>query len=389
MLPVYMSAYPWDFVDLEAGDLLDRLQGEVGVSGLTIPVALPTLMTLKAQPVSPRVFRTRGGVFFHPSAARYNNTRCKPIASGWIKSRDPFTKIASACCDRRLSLRAVVSATQTGRLPQRHPDLSCKNVFGDVSEQSLCLSNGDVQAYLCDVVADLSATYAIEAILLEDMGCQWAEAWHHDLMASASLGPSARKLLSLCFCESCYQQAATADLDLSQLQDFVMDLLNRVIQQGHVNDADVASAMADSELLGHHSRWLNDSFVAMLTRVRESCQCELGLYVGQDMGPTVTMAKSAGLDLMIANYDGVERSLNELAHCDSSGNRSLENKIRLEIKLNPQAVGLVGADLVNTFQSAVKQNFAGIEVGPLGQCCDDTFSTLKQAIRFARRSLAS
>ena len=138
MLKAFLTAYPWDLIDEGVDAVLDRLHGEVGISGVSVWVASPPVVQLRVRDVGPRVVRSRGGLFFHPDEQPYAATRCKPIVSGWVKGRHPLTRIAEACAERAMDLRVIVSAAMTGRLAQRHAEMACKNVFGCVPGQSGC-----------------------------------------------------------------------------------------------------------------------------------------------------------------------------------------------------------------------------------------------------------
>ncbi|MGB2985153.1 MAG: hypothetical protein WBE26_04665, partial [Phycisphaerae bacterium] len=121
-LQVFLTAYPWDLLDEDLGTVLDRLHGEIGVTGVSVWVSSPALTQLRVRDVEPRVFRTRGGLFFHPDEQRYVATRCKPVVSSRHKTRNPLARIADACAERALELRVIVSAAATGRLAQRYPE---------------------------------------------------------------------------------------------------------------------------------------------------------------------------------------------------------------------------------------------------------------------------
>jgi len=205
MIRAHLTAYPWDLIDEREEAVLDRLRGEIGVTGLSLWVASPPVRQLRVRDVEPRIFSTRGGLFFRPSDEPYTGTRCKPLASGWHKGSDPLARIADACADRSLDLRAVVSATATGRVAQRHPEMACKNVFGAVSDTGLCLANPDVQSYLCGLVTDLSGRYQLTGVSIADFALAWPEAWNQDLRCGVPLDDMARSLLGICFCESCHQ----------------------------------------------------------------------------------------------------------------------------------------------------------------------------------------
>ena len=116
MLKSYIVVYPWDLLDEGIDVVLDRLQGEVGVDGVSLWIATRAVTQLRVRRVEPRCFRTRGGVFFQPSDECYAASQIKPPVSSWMQDRDPLAFVAKACVDRGLKLRVKLSAACTGRL---------------------------------------------------------------------------------------------------------------------------------------------------------------------------------------------------------------------------------------------------------------------------------
>ena len=188
MTSYYLTAYPWDLLDEGLDPVLDRLQGEVGVTGVALWVASPPVTRLRPREVQPRVFRTRGGLFFKPDESRYEATRLKPVVSTWLKSRDVFARIAEGCARRGLLLRALVSASQTGRLAEKYPAMACKNAFGDESRSSLCLVHPDVRAYLLALVCDLASGNALAGVVMTDWTVRWSDVDRADLICGVTLG---------------------------------------------------------------------------------------------------------------------------------------------------------------------------------------------------------
>ena len=94
MLRAFVSASPWDLIDDDLDGGLDRLHGEVGVTGVSLWAVAPPRVELRTRSINPRVFHTRGGAFFHPEGRYYDATRCKPIASARVKSSDPIARLS-------------------------------------------------------------------------------------------------------------------------------------------------------------------------------------------------------------------------------------------------------------------------------------------------------
>ena len=155
MLRVHLICHPWDLLDEGVDEVLARLHGELGVTGVCVPAVCAPLATLRTRPgVSPRIFRTRGGLFFAPGEDYYQATRCTPAVSTWLKGRNPLRRIADGCRKLGLDCRAMAACSTAGRIVARHPHAAAKTVFGDPWPDRLCPINPDAQAFLIAVCRD-------------------------------------------------------------------------------------------------------------------------------------------------------------------------------------------------------------------------------------------
>ena len=134
-----MVAYPWDLMDEGLDAALDSLQGDIGVTGVSVWASTPPEFQLRVRPLVPRCFRTDGGLCFQPDVPLYGDSRCRPATADWIKSRNPLAKIGAGCESRALAMRAIVSLTRIGGLAERHASVARKNVFGAPSRRFVCL----------------------------------------------------------------------------------------------------------------------------------------------------------------------------------------------------------------------------------------------------------
>jgi hypothetical protein len=379
MLRSLLTIYPWDLIDEGVEVVLDRLHGEVGITGLSLWVAAPPITQLRVHDVEPRVFRTRGGLFFQPSDEHYSGTRCKPILSGWLKGRNPLAKAAEDCAERAIELRAIISASATGRIAQRHPEMACKNVYGAESHSSVCPANPDVQAYLCGLAADLSSSYSLAALTVADFRLAWQEAWEADLRMAASLGNVERLLLGTCFCESCHQKAAVAGVDVPSVGRSVKLVLERCLEGSAGPRQDLGALLADNEPLAAYFRWRTDELSTLLRRMKAACRCEL-LLARTLKAPEREQLE--GFDLGIP--DGVVTRLeapNQIESVSTSGGRRSELWLPASFAVGPHV-----AELVGLLDQAVKLGFSAAEIDNYGVLPESALTPVKQTIRFARRS---
>ena len=235
MFTAHMVCHLWDLEDGGIDDVLDRLKGELGAGGVTVVAAGKPICQLRHRPsVKPRIFQSRGGLYFPPDESKYNDTRCKPVVSSWVKSRDPLRKVAEACQRRDLTLRAILDTRRIGRLVSRCPSVATKTVFGDASPGTMCAANPDAVALLQGLIADLSTNYGVSAIELRHLDRTFEADLVDSLVVHASPSAAAeviRALLTICFCESCLQSAHGANIDADGATRSVEALINDALAQ--------------------------------------------------------------------------------------------------------------------------------------------------------------
>lgn len=380
MFQAFMAAYPWDLWDEGVDDVLGRLQGEVGVTGLSVWAVVPSLTQLRVRDAKPRVFRTRGGVCFQPVEGRYGSTRCKPVVADWLRGRDVLARIAERCSQREMSFRLLVSASAAGRAARQRPQFACKNALDDASTVSLCLANADVQAYLEGLTADLSEQYQPAGVLLADYVCAWGDAYVEPLRVGGTpLSDALRALLSICFCESCLQKAGAAGVDTRSALEVVRSAIMRHLD-GPASDGrgDHAPA-AEQEPLAAYLRWRGEELSALLRRFATLGGSELVLRTEPTPPSSIQHAV-----LVSAIPDTVSV---QFASTDA-----LEAGVGLSAKgvewYAPETLmrEADGSGLVSLTARAVELGYKRIEFGNYGHLPADALAAVSRAVRYARRS---
>lgn len=414
-MQTWVAANPWDLVHDRFAEALDFLQGEVGVSGLTIRAASGPLVQWQRRSDETRVFRTRGGLYFPPNPERYTDTRCKPVVSDWVKKRDPLARLAEACAARGLRLRAVVSATRAGRMALRHPAMAVKNALAAVSESALCIHNPDVQAFLFAILADLAGRSGLAGVVFAECSSRWAEAEAACLAAPFELTPADRALLSLCFCESCAQQAG-AEVDPAAVRRSVQTYLQRRAA-GTLTETQLIRAVSEDALLQRYVAWQTGANTALLRRLDDSTSLDLRVLL--DSAPTAAgrafqpLVRSASQRPVGPPFQPVAwpnpmtvRPSNALptsgaptplpaaivpiAAWTELPAQSLGSPPLPEVELATSLLRSSPApDVVAGLQQLAALGVAAVSVADFASLPPSTWTALKQAIRFARRATST
>jgi len=379
-----MAVYPWDLLDegLDAG--LDRLRGELGIDHLAFWAATPPTAQFRPRRTEPRFFCTGGGLMFRPDLQRYRATRIKPVASSWLKGKDRIAALAQACEARSMGISAIVSASRVGQVAQRHPETACKNAFGDVSHAALCLVNADVQGYLCSVVADIASRGWVEAIELTDFVVQWSQAWTVELPLMDSNNDAARSLLAFCFCESCRRRAAAAGVDIESAARFVCVTLQRWFDAGGAAgaDEDLAGLIAEHPPFKAYCDWRAGELASLLAQIARASACPIVLVRSASDDERI---QHQALDYSLTN--GVVTKVYsdeavEAARCRDAA--------RSYAALPASAPAMAQTSkLVSLFSKAAEAGLSGIQIDHYGALAEPMLTSLRQAIRYARRLQAN
>ena len=232
MFDVRMICYPWDLEDEGVDEVLNRLQGELGVVGVSVFAAgAPACQVRRRPETDPRVFETRGGLFFQPNDSHYVNTRCKPLAAEWLKARNPLAKISEVCRRRDIRFRVLIDTRRMGRFAARFPTLAVKSVFDDVSPERMCFGNSEVRELLRGVIGDLKAQFDPSAVELRYLDRPGDGDVGERSGTARLLGEAGRSLLGVCFCESCRRGALDGRVDVEAAHGEARALLGRALAE--------------------------------------------------------------------------------------------------------------------------------------------------------------
>ena len=408
MFQANMICHLWDLLDEGVEEVLDRLQGELGVSGVCVPVVCPPQAQLRCRPgAGPRIFRTRGGAFFAPQDAYYQATRCKPAASGWLKNRNPLQLVAEQCRKRKLDCRAVVHSSSTALLARRHAQAAAKTVFGDAWPERICLVNPDVQALLVGLCRDLAENYQLSAIELRGfhMGRIRPDSLGFD--PPFDLGPGGYALLQMCFCESCRQRADSSsevshDLGPESAARSAETRLRRILEAGPATGGlglTPEQLLADDAPLREHAAGQWRALAGLLESICRECDCPVILHTYDDL------IQGAARDHPLADGEPIRGPAAVLAHVRSVSLSETEEVARTvvglagpgqgaEVEIRPYVGQPVDAEptgapaLVRNLSRLVELGVRSVNLDDYGRIPEAAWPGVKQAIRFARRTTA-
>ncbi len=370
-----------DLFDDGVDSVLDLLQGEVGASGISVPVAVPPMAYLRrSRTDAPRVARSRGGLYFHADDGRYSQTRLRPITADWLKGRDPLDQAAERCRSRGLALWLEVSTTLTGRVATRYPEAATKSVYDDRSPIRLCPVNPDVAEWLRALVADVSQRFSPTALILSDLHTGRRESGVCDVSNGLAGGGGAAELLAICFCESCRQVAARAGVDTEAAARAV---------RTHLDEALAGPARLDKRLglfvesldgppfLREYLDAQRAAVEHVLHEAVRACAVPLILHrYSDEIWPVRTGGLPSASGLVQMRDVDLEAATTELS-------RGAADCIRLELsdcaRLQPPA-------LVRTLTESAERGVRSVELIHYGTATRADLHIAKQAIRFARRS---
>ncbi len=227
MARFFFSCNPWDLADEGYERALGRLAGEIGVEAVAVDAVTDEVTGFRPRTVQgPKKIHVESGAHFQPSEACYANSRIRPVASPWIKSRNPLSAIAKAAEANGLSLRVGVDCCCNRSLAQRYPWAARVDLYGDADRQWLCPSHPDVREYLASLIEDLSKHYPVETVEVRHAHFGWLQdtGW---LGLRTAVGVVDSLLLTWCFCSACRQRGVEAGVDMEAARRSAVGLMER------------------------------------------------------------------------------------------------------------------------------------------------------------------
>jgi len=375
----------WDLVDEGIDNVLDRLKGEAGVTGITVPLSCGPVNQLRPHAgVSPRTFRSRGGIQFQPNAEFYSGTRIRPVVAEWLRKSNPLPAVVEACEKRGLTLRASLVFCNNPAIVDRHEHCAVKDVFGDINPNWLCPVNPDVREYLRGLVNDISSSFPLQSIELRAFAFPDEFSVSDAARTGFDLGRVGLWLCSLCFCESCRQSAARDGIDAAAAARSASVTLERIFARGQPLESSVHEFLADQDLLQAFSDWRCEQITSLIESIRPSCRCRFAVHEqgGRDCGADYA-AIANHCDVLVAACDPNEAVIQSAF---GAALRETHDAGRIELALSACSPECPDAPtLVRAMRQAARLGIRSVQISNYGLIPLKRLEWIKEAIRYAQR----
>lgn len=395
MFTCHIHCHPWDLLDEGVDEVLDRLQGQVGATGITLITAGDEIELFRPHPgAEPRIYRSSGGVYFQPNERIYQATRLKPPVWEQHRKMDVLGKISEHCADRQLDLRSSISPLSCKRLVSKHPEAACKNAYGIASRSAICPLNPDVSEYLLSLVRDLSGYDDVSAIVLEEIQRPPATDPAPYVQALAMFDTEAVNLLDFCFCESCLQAADRAGVDGQAALRCTQAVLDRLCREETSDGRGMEDLMAGNQPIDQYLSWADAAWFELLGRIKDVSSKALILNCGSVDSRLLDLNIAPDLfgfaDTMIIDTEDLESILSALSQGEvMSGLVTPASVGHVELLLQMDEGGIDEApEVVRELTFAAEAGTAGVNVTHYGAIPDRQFDWIRQGLRNARRLAA-
>ena len=225
-----LFAFAIDLVDGGVGAVLDDISDRAGVGGVSLATAYHHARdVLPHNPVRKVYYHEGGTIFFVPELKRYG--RIVPQQSSLARDRDILGELCAATAARSMSVTAWTVYLHNTRLSRAHPEYAPRNAFGDRYLTDLCPADPAVHEYAMALTSDI-CRYPVSSILAESLHFKTIDHGYHHERSFVDMGPTARFLLGLCFCEACTENAYRDGIDAEGVRRGVSDYLLDVFARG-------------------------------------------------------------------------------------------------------------------------------------------------------------
>jgi hypothetical protein len=248
-------AFATDLRDEGIEVVLDNVERRAGLRGIS-----PAFVYHAARDVLPHnparklQYFDAGAAYFRPDPSAYDGLRIQPRVSALAREGDVLADLCAAAEARDLRVHAWTVFLHADRVPPE-PECSPANAFGDRLLTDLCPAHPDVRAYVGALASDVGR-HPVESIVAESLHFHGLEHGYHHERYMTTLGPRARFLLGLCFCDHCRAAAVRKGVDAEGVQRAVRTELEDTLagsqpQPGGEVRRDAIESLAGGEMAGY------------------------------------------------------------------------------------------------------------------------------------------
>ncbi len=319
-----MWTYPWDVADIGQEAVSKELQ-DLGFDTISLATVYHAGRFLQVRSPKRRAyFPEDGTLYFRPDPAIWKGQAVQPLVSSLAQEQDVLRGMIDARDKGGLDVSCWTVCLHNSALGFANPDLVTRNAFGDANSYNLCPANPKAQAYVGNLVSDISQNYQPNRIELESPNfLGFAHDYHHE-KDMVGLPLEGDFLMALCFCEHCRAAGQTAGLDIAALQTRVRAMIDQMCAADTPQrlcpdfpDKGLDAFDFDAELRSYlELRFIHVN--AVLGQAKSTCatSTELMLIDGQAGwlgGVDHVAAAEIGLKIMLCAYDMGANAAQELA----------------------------------------------------------------------------
>ena len=249
--------------------VLDNIADRGGLGGVTMAAAYHHGRDIfPHNPVRKVHFLEGGTVFFRPDASRYREAGIQPVVSRLCEQTDVLGDLCREGAARRLRVRAWTVYLHNYTIGEAHPELACRNVFGDRHLTDLCPSNPRVRAYATALTGDI-ASKGVASVVAESLHFHGLEHGFHHERYFIELGSLGRYLLGMCFCDHCLAEARGVDTK-RLVREARHEVERRFASPAESEPAELDRAAVEAFAGGELGGYIESRIATVATLVREA-----------------------------------------------------------------------------------------------------------------------
>lgn len=229
-----MFIYPWDIATTGIKQVIEDFQ-EVGCNTLVVNSSYHQGRFLHPQKQTFH-YVNKSAISFNPDLTRYK--RLQPLVHQDMADQNILSQAREHCEQAAMGFVTWWVGLHNSSLGKQHPDLCVQNVWGDRYTYALCPSQPEVRHYAAALFEDTLASVRPQRIITESAAfLPMRHGEHHELIL-LNIGKSAEWLLSLCFCDTCRQNADNEGVDSAGVQQLVQLLVRERLDcdLGHLEE---------------------------------------------------------------------------------------------------------------------------------------------------------